>query len=139
MELYMFIESISNSVKKMNVDIEKLYSHNYVNNRQVLDHLNREVMMIENIIKYFETSNQENTDNVTRSFSLEELALFNGKNGYPAYVAINGVVYNVTNNAAWAAATHFGLSAGRDLTNAFATCHAGANILNKLPVIGILS
>lgn len=55
----------------------------------------------------------------------QELANYNGKDGKPAYVAVNGVVYDVTNNAAWATASHFGLTAGKDLTSEFASCHAG--------------
>lgn len=72
------------------------------------------------------------------TFTTEQLSRYTGKNGAPAYVAVNGVVYDVTNNAAWAAATHFGLVAGRDLTQEFASCHAGANILQKLRVVGRL-
>ena len=49
-------------------------------------------------------------------FTLQELSKYDGKDGNPAYVAVNGTVYDVTNNAAWAAATHFGLKAGKDLT-----------------------
>ncbi len=73
-----------------------------------------------------------------RLFTIEELAQYNGKNGNPAYVAVNGIVYDVTNNAAWAAATHFGLNAGNDLTTSFASCHAGADILSKLSAVGNL-
>lgn len=73
-----------------------------------------------------------------RDITLQELTKFNGKDGNPAYVAVNGVVYDVTNNAAWAAATHFGLTAGKDRTDEFASCHAGQSILNKLKVIGKL-
>ncbi len=71
-------------------------------------------------------------------FTIQELARFNGKNGNPAYVAVNNIVYDVTNNAAWAAASHFGLVAGKDLTSEFASCHAGQTILSKLKVIGKL-
>lgn len=74
-----------------------------------------------------------------RTFTLEELATFTGKNGRPAYVAVNGMVYDVTNNRAWAAATHFGLTAGRNHTQSFASCHAGQqSILATLPVVGRL-
>jgi membrane-associated progesterone receptor component len=71
--------------------------------------------------------------------SPSELSKYDGKNGNPAYVAINGIVYDVTNNAAWAAASHFGLSAGRDLTGAHASCHANQDVLSKLKVVGRLN
>ena len=71
-------------------------------------------------------------------FTIQELARFNGKNGNPAYVAVNNIVYDVTNNAAWAAASHFGLVAGKDLTSEFVSCHAGQTILSKLKVVGKL-
>ena len=72
----------------------------------------------------------------SRQFTKEELSSFDGKNGNPAYVAVNGTVYDVTNNAGWGAATHFGLSAGKDLTAQFNSCHAGQSVLSKLPVVG---
>ncbi len=71
-------------------------------------------------------------------FTRSELSKYDGMNGNPAYVAINGVVYDVTNNAAWAAASHFGLSAGRDLTGAHTSCHANQDVLSKLKVVGRL-
>lgn len=74
-----------------------------------------------------------------RTFTIEELSTFTGKNGRPAYVAVNGIVYDVTNNRAWAAATHFGLIAGKDYTQEFASCHAGQqSILATLPIVGRL-
>jgi membrane-associated progesterone receptor component len=74
-----------------------------------------------------------------RTFTLEELAAFTGKNGEPAYVAVNGIVYDMTTNRAWAAASHFGLTAGKEYTQEFASCHAGQqSILAALPVAGRL-
>jgi predicted heme/steroid binding protein len=73
-----------------------------------------------------------------RDLTLQELAKYNGKDGNPAYVAVSGTVFDVTNNAAWAAASHFGLSAGKDLTSEFASCHTGQPILSKLKVVGKL-
>lgn len=72
------------------------------------------------------------------TFTRQELSKFDGKSGNPAYVAVNGTVYDVTNNATWAAATHFGLTAGKDLSNEFASCHAGQAILSKLRIVGKL-
>lgn len=80
---------------------------------------------------------QQNQHN-QRDFTLQELAKYNGKDGNPAYLAVNGVVYDVTNIASWAAASHFGLTAGKDLTSEFSSCHAGQPILNKLKVAGKL-
>jgi len=75
-----------------------------------------------------------------RTFTIEELANYDGKNGKPAYVAVKSIVYDVTNNRAWAAATHFALTAGKDYTKEFATCHAGQqSILTTLPVVGRLT
>ena len=72
-------------------------------------------------------------------FTLEQLAQYDGKNGALAYVAVNGVVYNVSNNRLWAGGNHFwGLSAGRDLSAEFASCHPGAMVLSVLPVVGYM-
>jgi len=73
-----------------------------------------------------------------QTFTMDQLARYNGKNGNPAYVAVQGVVYDVTNNATWAAATHFGLTAGRDLTSEFVSCHPGQTVLSSLNVVGRL-
>ncbi|MGP4081423.1 cytochrome b5 domain-containing protein [Pseudalkalibacillus sp. R45] len=74
-----------------------------------------------------------------QTFTRAQLAQFTGKNGKPAYVAVNGIVYDVTNNAAWSAASHFGLTAGKDLTQEFASCHAGQQwILSTMKPIGRL-
>ncbi len=79
----------------------------------------------------------EQNQNSQRDITIQELSKFNGKDGNPAYVAVNGTVYDVTNNAAWAAASHFGLTAGKDLTGEFASCHAGQQqILSRLKVVG---
>ena len=67
-----------------------------------------------------------------------ELLEYDGKNGNPAYVAVNGVIYDVTSSAVWAAASHFGLSAGSDLTGAHASCHANQDVLSQLKVVGRL-
>lgn len=71
-------------------------------------------------------------------FTRDELLKYDGTNGNPAYVAINGIVYDVTNNPVWAAATHFGLKAGGDYTSEFASCHTNQDILSGLEPVGRL-
>ena len=52
-----------------------------------------------------------------RDFTEDELAQFNGREGQPAYVAFQGVVYDVTESAMWGDGDHEGLhTAGADLT-----------------------
>jgi len=36
-----------------------------------------------------------------KSYSLEELKEFNGKNGNMAYIAYEGLIYNVTDSFLW--------------------------------------
>lgn len=84
--------------------------------------------------------NQSVTQPNQRIFTLEELANYDGKDGKSAYVAVEGIVYDVTNNRTWAAATHFGLVSGKNHTQEFASCHAGQqSILQTLPVVGRLA
>ena len=74
-----------------------------------------------------------------REFTLEELAEYNGRNKKPAYVVVDGMVYDVSEVMRWAGGNHFGLHAGKDLTDSFKTCHGGAvQRLQKLPVVGTL-
>ncbi|HHV10580.1 MAG TPA: hypothetical protein GXX75_09930 [Clostridiales bacterium] len=74
-----------------------------------------------------------------RVFTLEELSGYDGRDGRPAYVAVDGIVYDVSNVMRWAGGTHFGLVAGQDHTSDFMLCHDGMQErLNSLPVVGIL-
>lgn len=73
-----------------------------------------------------------------REITLQELSTYNGMGGRPAYVAVNGIVYDVSNEATWGAASHFGLMAGKDLTAQFNGCHGNAAVLSQLPKVGIL-
>lgn len=74
-----------------------------------------------------------------REITLSELTESDGSNGKPAYVSVEGKVYDVTMAIRWAGGTHFGLYAGKDLTSEFMICHNGMiEILKILPQIGIL-
>ncbi|MDY0235640.1 MAG: cytochrome b5 domain-containing protein [Gudongella sp.] len=48
--------------------------------------------------------------------TLEELSAFDGQNGNRAYIAVDGVIYDVTDAAPWKDGTHNGFTAGNDLT-----------------------
>ncbi len=80
-----------------------------------------------------------------QEFTLEELAKYDGTNGKPAYIAVNGLVYDVTNSKAWKEGVHKPWSdrrvAGRDLTAELAKAppsHRQKEFWAKLPVVGRL-
>ncbi len=70
--------------------------------------------------------------------TLEELAAFDGKDGKAAYVAVNGVIYDVTNVPQWVGGMHNGNTAGKDLTDVIKNAPHGESVLSKLTVVGKL-
>ena len=74
-----------------------------------------------------------------KSFTREELKKYNGQNGNPAYVAVDGKVYDVTNVGPWKGGKHNGNEAGNDLTEVIKTKSPhGVKVLEKVPVVGEL-
>lgn len=68
--------------------------------------------------------------------TVAELAAYDGKNGNPAYVAVDGVIYDVTNVPQWSGGKHNGNTAGKDLTEAIKKAPHGTSKLEGLPVVG---
>jgi predicted heme/steroid binding protein len=74
-----------------------------------------------------------------KEFTMEELSQYNGSNGNPAYVAIEGIVYDVSMASNWEKGKHYGLKAGQDLTDKFNECHGIIEVLNNAPKVGVLT
>ena len=75
-----------------------------------------------------------------KTFTLSELKKYDGQNGNPAYVAVNGIVYDVSNARNWNNGQHQGGAvAGVDLSNLINSSPHGTSVLSKLPVVGKLS
>lgn len=51
-----------------------------------------------------------------KKFTRETLSNYNGKNGRPAYIAVNGTVYDVTNNSQWTNGEYHNIMAGQDVS-----------------------
>ena len=85
------------------------------------------------------TSNSSTTTTTTGDMTLKELAKYTGQNGQPAYVAVSGVIYDVTNAKEWQNGMHKnGVKAGVDLTKMIGESPHGTSVLSKLPIIGKL-
>ena len=71
-------------------------------------------------------------------FTLDELKNYDGKEGRKAYIAVDGVVYDVTNVAAWQGGTHHGNNAGNDVSDRIVKAPHGKSTLEKLKIVGKL-
>lgn len=71
--------------------------------------------------------------------TLEQLKEYDGEDGRPAYVAVDGIIYDVSDSNFWKNGAHNGFSAGNDLTDAIKTKspHGVVN-LERVPAIGEL-
>lgn len=90
------------------------------------------------------TGSPSSSDAQGTSFTLDELATFNGQNDSPAYVAVDGVVYDVSDSAFWKEGTHsscnLGAMAGQDLSELIKQAPARMRSdLQRMPVVGSLA
>lgn len=71
--------------------------------------------------------------------TLEELAEFDGQDGRRAYVAVEGIIYDVTDLGGWSGGTHQGNMAGQDLTDVIINDSPhGTAILSRATIVGRL-
>ena len=92
----------------------------------------------EDITSYLNKKDKKmrSTDNV---FTKEQLSEYDGQNRNKIYIAVDGIVYDVTDKDTWSGGRHYGVAAGKDLTNYFNNCHKNQrDILNKLEIVGRL-
>ena len=79
------------------------------------------------------------SDTTLKEFTVDELAKFDGQNGNPAYIAVDGNVYDVSNAAPWQSGSHFGkYTAGKDLSKVIVLVSHGKSKLSEVHIIGTL-
>ena len=72
-------------------------------------------------------------------FTPEDLSLFDGREGQPAYVGYEGKVYDVSASRMWAGGTHVRRhTAGNDLTASISQAPHGPEKIAVFPVVGAL-
>lgn len=73
------------------------------------------------------------------TFTLTELAEYDGKDGAKAYVAVDGKIYDVTDIEEWTGGAHYnGAMAGVDLSDLISKSPHGKGILNRAKLVGTL-
>lgn len=89
------------------------------------------------------TTTESETTTVTASetgtveLTMDELSKFNGKDGNMAYIAVDGIIYDVSSVPAWTGGEHQGkYKAGIDATEIIKGSPHGKQVLEKLPVVG---
>lgn len=86
-----------------------------------------------------EPAEQETTTSDQLELTLAELATYNGNDGQPAYIAVDGVVYDVTESDAWKNGKHNGFEAGKDLTEEIKNQSPhGVSKLEGVTAIGVI-
>ncbi len=72
-------------------------------------------------------------------FTLEDLSQYDGKDGRKAYVAVDGLVYDLTNSRPWSGGNHNSFTAGQDLTHEIMNVSPhGVSKLKNIPIVGRL-
>lgn len=76
---------------------------------------------------------------MSRTFTAQELAEFDGRDGRPAYVGYAGKVYDVTRSPHFSQGDHYAHQCGEDLTEAMADSPHEDDVLSDFEVVGILA
>ncbi len=82
-----------------------------------------------------QTSSNSESTSTKKTFTLSELSKYDGQDGNPAYVAVDGNVYDLS--SVFRNGSHFSHYAGKELTSDFYSYHVKSQI-SKYPIVGEL-
>jgi predicted heme/steroid binding protein len=97
------------------------------------------VMLVFLLVGCASRSGQTNSTDSSEKLelTLNELEKYNGKDGNPAYIAVDGVIYDVTESKLWKDGEHNGYKAGKDLTEEIKKISPhGTSVLKKMKEVG---
>jgi len=95
--------------------------------------------------KAWDTTSMTLSENITVTatydkiyMTLSELSQYDGRNGNNAYVLVDGVIYDVTNNSDWPNGRHNGYQAGQDLSAPIRQSPHGLPYIQRQPIVAFL-
>lgn len=87
------------------------------------------------------TDNSSDEEDGMLRLTLSQLSQYDGIDGRRAFIAVDGLIYEVTNSSHWRNGTHIHNSnarAGRDLSVIIGSAWHGRSVLANIPVVGTL-
>lgn len=138
MDQYMYELYKESEYCKYNMMCANTFDHEIFYKNSLIEKLRELSDLLEDDFKNPSSLSYHSSGIRQQEFTLAQLMTYNGANGSPSYVAINGLVYDVSNFLSWTGGYHFGVSAGTDATENFSTCHGDSKIIDELPKVGVL-
>jgi len=68
--------------------------------------------------------------------SMDELSQFDGKDGNKSYIAVDGIIYDVSDVPQWIGGMHRGFTAGMDVTDEVNKSPHGVSKLKGIKIVG---
>ncbi|MDK0571953.1 cytochrome b5 domain-containing protein [Clostridium perfringens] len=127
------LELFNETNLRLGSDITKEFKTYYRGDKELL----KEAKEVAILHDFNESQRGKHIERNLKDLTLKELSKYDGKNGNPAYVAVNGVIYDVTNEDILKKSPHNSVNLGNDITKEFKGCHnADESVLAKLPIVG---
>lgn len=74
-----------------------------------------------------------------RTVTMAEVEGNDGLDGRPAWIAVNGIVFDVSDSPGWEDGEHRGVKAGTDGTDLFVSSPHGYDFMARTPIVGRLA
>ncbi|WP_084766835.1 cytochrome b5 domain-containing protein [Clostridium nigeriense] len=122
-----------NKLKSMILTYPEEYKNNLV---EVMERVCNQINSYLDEVSFYNKKRENGLIQLTEN----ELALYNGENGMPAYIAVDGIIYDIGDVPQLKDKNHIGVKAGADYSEVFKKCHNGdKSILSKLKVVGLIT
>ena len=127
------LELFNETNLRLGSDITKEFKTYYRGDKELL----KEAKEVAILHDFNESQRGKHIERNIKDLTLKELSKYDGKNGNPAYVAVNGLIYDVTNEEILKKSPHNSINLGTDITKEFKGCHnSDESVLAKLPIVG---